>query len=68
MTRRSICVYKGETYNICILYVVKVILILISKRAQIRKYALAWKTFNTPPCKGPISVEENQGILDLEDV
>jgi hypothetical protein len=23
---------------------------------------------DTPPCKNPISVEENQGILDLEDV
>jgi hypothetical protein len=55
-------------YDICILHIVKVILILISERVQIRRYILAWKISNTPLYKGPISVKENQGILDLEDV
>ena len=45
--------------DICILHVVKVIPILISERAQIRRYALAWKTSDALPCKGPILVEEN---------
>src|SRR6266705_6915303 len=59
-----------STYHcdICILHIVKVIPILISERAQIRRYTLAWKMYYAPPYKGPISVEENQGILDLEDV
>ena len=59
-----------STYHcdICILHVVKVIPTLISERTQIRRYVLAWKTSDAPPCKGPISVEENQSTLDLEDV
>ena len=59
-----------STYHcdICILHVIKVIPTLISERVQIRRYVLAWKMSDAPPCKGPISVEENQGTLDLEDV
>src|SRR6266700_2968966 len=59
-----------STYHcdICILHIVKVIPILISERAQIRRYTLAWKMYYAPPCKGPISVEENQATPDLEDV